>query len=234
MILPPSVCHSLKFVRSFGKVNDTEDKNIDLNNTVTIWIFRRKIRNIRDQFFLTHENYENNKFNFWYLSLLQFSARLYSSVCRVAIMKISKTVHPPFDSQKFMYGEKKSRNRPRWNERWLRPVLSGGHAAVSHLFIWRCRPKNRVRFVLLQWVLKCRCRPVVCTFFGLELKWWGATDLKQVVRNLGSCLVCYSSCIVSRNTLGLVIAWTYFCPLYCCQSGLFFFPFFFSASRVAV
>lgn len=106
MILPPSVCHSLKFVRSFGKVNDTEDKNIDLNNTVTIWIFRRKIRNIRDQFFLTHENYENNKFNFWYLSLLQFSARLYSSVCRVAIMKISKTVHPPFDSQNFMYGEK--------------------------------------------------------------------------------------------------------------------------------
>ena len=59
MILPPSVCHSLKFVRSFGKVNDTEDKNIDLNNTVTIWIFRRKIRNIRDQVFLTHENYEN-------------------------------------------------------------------------------------------------------------------------------------------------------------------------------
>lgn len=36
MILPPSVCHSLKFVMSFGKVNDTEDKNIDLNNTVTI------------------------------------------------------------------------------------------------------------------------------------------------------------------------------------------------------
>ena len=106
MILPPSVCHSLKFVRSFGKVNDTEDKNIDLNNTVTIWIFRRKIRNIRDQFFLTHENYENNKFNFWYLSLLQFSARLYSSVCRVAIMNISKTVQPPFDSQKFMYGGK--------------------------------------------------------------------------------------------------------------------------------
>lgn len=90
MILPPSVCHSLKFVRSFGKVNDPEDKNIDLNNTVTIWIFRRKIRNIRDQFFLTHENYENNKFNFWYLSLLQFSARLYSSVCRVAIMKFRK------------------------------------------------------------------------------------------------------------------------------------------------
>ena len=123
---------------------------------------------------------------------------------------------------------KKSRNRPRWKECWLRPVMSGGHAAVSHLFICRCRPKNRVRFVLLQWVLKCRCRPVVCTFFGLELKWWGATDLKQVVRNLGSCLVCYSSCIVSRNTLGLVIAWTYFCPLYCCQSGLFYFPFFFS------
>lgn len=119
MILPPSVCHSLKFVRSFGKVNDTEDKNIDLNNTVTIWIFRRKIRNIRDQFFLTHENYENNKFNFWYLSLLQFSARLYSSVCRVAIMNISKTVQPPFDSQKFMYGEKNpgtARGEMRWNE----------------------------------------------------------------------------------------------------------------------